>query len=326
MQRHEYESKCHQGESGGCDLCAGQWIGVTGHPVIDSHPAKEREFVITELRIKADTNLPKTLGERVNRLFALNHWRADSAGLTQASEDRGARYTNRFTCVRRDIAIVPAFDSRVDLPRTETLNVMVAGPESEEVHCDEFGRILVRFPGCRAADRDGPFTSNDGISAHDSAWVWVATSWAGGHFGAISLPRVGTFGMVAFQGGDPDKPIFPCAVHGGTTPPPRFSHVSNLPGDRYPATKATADFEAKKGLPLRGVQAWKAVFDAATHNAGKQDADIGYVTCLQRGHDGCVIAAGDPKVLIDGIPVAFDGYKTSCGARLISTMPTSTRG
>jgi len=49
-------------------------------------------------------------------------------------------------------------------------------------------------------------------------------------------------------------------------------------------------------------------------------------TCPIRGHDRCVIAEGDPKVLIDGVPVAFDGHKTSCGASLISTVGTSGRG
>jgi uncharacterized Zn-binding protein involved in type VI secretion len=48
--------------------------------------------------------------------------------------------------------------------------------------------------------------------------------------------------------------------------------------------------------------------------------------CPIRGHDQCVIIEGDPKVLIDGVPVAFHGHKTSCGATLISTMPTSARG
>jgi hypothetical protein len=45
----------------------------------------------------------------------------------------------------------------------------------------------------------------------------------------------------------------------------------------YPASKAVADFEAQKGGPPRAVQAWKATFEAATHNAGKLDTDIGYV-------------------------------------------------
>lgn len=48
-------------------------------------------------------------------------------------------------------------------------------------------------------------------------------------------------------------------------------------------------------------------------------------SCPHRGHDGCTIAEGDPKVLINGIPVAFEGHKTTCGAVLQSTMPTSGR-
>lgn len=47
--------------------------------------------------------------------------------------------------------------------------------------------------------------------------------------------------------------------------------------------------------------------------------------CPIQGHQNCVIAEGDPEVLIDGIPVAFDGHKTTCGAVLISTMPNSGR-
>jgi len=49
-------------------------------------------------------------------------------------------------------------------------------------------------------------------------------------------------------------------------------------------------------------------------------------SCPLPGHGDCVIAEGDPDVLIDGVPVAFDGHHTSCGAVLITTMPTSGRG
>lgn len=46
-------------------------------------------------------------------------------------------------------------------------------------------------------------------------------------------------------------------------------------------------------------------------------------TCPISGHSSCVIAEGDPMVLDGGVPVAFHGHKTSCGAMLISSMPTS---
>lgn len=48
--------------------------------------------------------------------------------------------------------------------------------------------------------------------------------------------------------------------------------------------------------------------------------------CPINGHSPCVIAEGDPLVLVGGIPVAFQGHKTSCGATLISSAPTSGRG
>ena len=48
--------------------------------------------------------------------------------------------------------------------------------------------------------------------------------------------------------------------------------------------------------------------------------------CPLKGHEVCVIAEGDPAVLIDGVPVAFEGHTTSCGATLLSTVADSGRG
>jgi uncharacterized Zn-binding protein involved in type VI secretion len=55
--------------------------------------------------------------------------------------------------------------------------------------------------------------------------------------------------------------------------------------------------------------------------ARKGDACI----CPIKGHTSCVIAEGDPHVLVGGLPVAFQGHKTSCGATLISSAPTSVK-
>jgi uncharacterized Zn-binding protein involved in type VI secretion len=48
--------------------------------------------------------------------------------------------------------------------------------------------------------------------------------------------------------------------------------------------------------------------------------------CPLPGHTMCFIEEGDPEVTIDGVPVAFEGHKTTCGAALISTVPTSGKG
>lgn len=233
IQRHEYEAKTFQGEGSERNMCVGQWNTVVGHPELDGHPEAERDFIVTELRVEAENNLPKTLDEQARRLFSLNRWREDSAALAQASEERGVRYTNRFSCVRRGVPIVPAYDPRVDLPRTELQYVTVVGPVNEEIHCDHLGRVKVRFPGCREDDHAHAQGAGASGSDRDSAWVQVANPWAGDQYGTISLPRVGHQVLCAFVGGDPDKPLIIGRAHGGKTPPPSFSRTSRLPGDRY---------------------------------------------------------------------------------------------
>ena len=39
-----------------------------------------------------------------------------------------------------------------------------------------------------------------------------------------------------------------------------------------------------------------------------------------KGHDNCTIAEGDPTHVIDGIAVAYDGHKTTCGAILTASV------
>ncbi|NPT41791.1 PAAR domain-containing protein [Paraburkholderia sp. 1N] len=48
-------------------------------------------------------------------------------------------------------------------------------------------------------------------------------------------------------------------------------------------------------------------------------------TCPMAGHRDCVIVEGDPNVIVGGKAVAFDGHKISCGATLISSLPSSGR-
>lgn len=44
--------------------------------------------------------------------------------------------------------------------------------------------------------------------------------------------------------------------------------------------------------------------------------------CPVNGHQNCTVASGSATHTIDGKAVAYDGDKTSCGATLISSMPT----
>jgi type VI secretion system secreted protein VgrG len=328
MLDHELNTKCYRGEGGGRQWTPGQWAAVTGHAAIDRHPASERQFVFTELRVAAENNLPKTLGDRANRLFALNRWSSDDgavgasggaeagvagvAGVAQASAARDGRYTVQFTCVRRGIPIVPHYDPRVDLPRTGEETVVVIGPEGESVHCDELGRVRVRFPGCRPEERDGDRAVAAGITEHDSAWVLVSTGWAGAGFGAISLPRVGTSAVVSFLGGDPDKPIIVNAAHSGVTPPPSFSHVSVLPGDRHLSGIVSAEIKGTRSNQLRIDDTTGQISVQLASDHAASQLNLGYLTHPRRD--------GKAKPRGDGFELATDenGSIRTAKALLIS--------
>jgi type VI secretion system secreted protein VgrG len=87
---------------------------------------------------------------------------------------------------------------------------IVTGPEGEEIHCDEFGRVKVRFPWDR-------YNEND---EHSSAWLRVSQGWAGGQYGFMAIPRIGNEVIVSFLDGDPDQPIITGRTyHAANTPP-----------------------------------------------------------------------------------------------------------
>ncbi len=280
MKRHEYESKCFYGEGSVRALCVGQWISLSGHHEIDTHPANEREFVITRLEVDAENNLPKTLNERVQRLFALNRWDSGTAdtGLAQSSAERGMRYTNRFSCVRRHIPIVPAFDPRTDFPRPQLQSAIVVGPAGEEVHCDAHGRVKVRFPGTRQEDHDHAQGAGASDSDRDSAWIRVASTWASNRWGTMTLPRVGDEVIVDFLGGDPDKPIIVGQVYGGTAPPPSFSHTGRLPGNRYLAGIKSKEVQGARCNQLRLDDTPGQISAQLSSEHGHSELNLGWLT------------------------------------------------
>lgn len=305
MQRKEYEAKFFQGESGDRDMQVGQWRRMDGHPEIDRHPPNEREFVCTELRVEAENNLPKTLDDKAGRLFALNRWSADHDGLVQASAERGMRYTNRFTCVRRGIQIVPAYDPRIDLPRTDAQTAIVVGPANQEVHCDERGRVKVRFPACRSEDHEHAHGAGASGSDRDSAWLRVASGWAGDRYGAISLPRVGDEVVVVFMGGDPDKPLIIGNVHGARTPPPSFSRNSVLPGDKHLSGIVSKEGQGTRANQLRMDDTPGQISAQLGSEHAHSQLNLGYLT--QPRHDGAAEPRGEGAELRTDAALALRG-------------------
>ncbi|MFS2015322.1 type VI secretion system Vgr family protein [Massilia sp. CT11-108] len=282
MRRHEYEAKCFHGESGVRDLCVGEWIGLSGHPEIDTHPSDERQFVITELSVLADSNLPKAVDEKIQRLFSANGWQTElsTSTLLKANEEREVRYSNRFTCVRRGIPIVPSFDPRTDLPVATLQSALVVGPDGEEVHCDTMGRVKIRFPATRQQDHAGAGASD---TDSDSAWVRVVSTWAGGQRGAFTLPRVGDEVIVDFLGGDPDKPLIVGQVYNGAALPPKFNHTGTLPENRYLSGIKSKEVQGGRLNQLRLDDTPEQISAQLASEHGYSELNLGWLTHPRQG-------------------------------------------
>ncbi|SCZ46834.1 type VI secretion system tip protein TssI/VgrG, partial [Afifella marina] len=94
---------------------------------------------------------------------------------------------------------------------------IVAGPEGEEIHCDQYGRVKLWFPWDRRAKKDGS----------DTCWVRVSQSWAGGTWGGQIIPRIGMEAMVSYIDGDPDRPLIT-----GLVPNPQQAVPYELPANK----------------------------------------------------------------------------------------------
>lgn len=86
-------------------------------------------------------------------------------------------------------------------------SAIVVGPKGEEIYCDEFGRVRVRFHW----DREGAYDDNR------TCWLRVNQAWAGPGYGAMNLPRVGHEVLVEFLDGDPDHPVIVGRVYNATS-------------------------------------------------------------------------------------------------------------
>jgi len=293
MHRHEFAAKCFQGEASVRDFCAGQYFSLEGHPEIDTHPAAERDFVITELQVAADNNLPRELHARASTLLANPAWMKLAP---PRAGDGGTRVRVGFTAVRRGIPIVPAFDPRTDLPHPQLQSAIVVGPRSEEVHCDALGRVKIRFPGMRAADHRHAHGAGASDSPADSAWVRVASNWAGNggadgaggkhQSGFLGLPRVGTEVLVAFLGGDPDRPIVLAQLYNQRAKPPAFDATGELPGNRYLSGTRTREIRGQRGNQLRFDDTQGEISAQLASDHGASELNLGWLTRPKAGGVG----------------------------------------
>lgn len=87
---------------------------------------------------------------------------------------------------------------------------IVVGRSGEEIHTDEYGRVVVQFHWDRYGTKD----------ENSSCWVRVSQLWAGTKWGGIHIPRIGQEVVVSFLEGDPDRPLITGSVYNANCMPP----------------------------------------------------------------------------------------------------------
>lgn len=316
MKRHDLESKCFHGEGSVRDLCAGEYFTLAGHPEVDQHPREERDFVVTALQVRAHNNLSKALAARVERLFARSlSMHGDTPQAQADAADKAAsgplRMHVQFTAVRRGLEIVPAYDPRTDLPQALMQSAIVVGPKGEEVHCDQMGRVKIRFPGTRMADHEAAGGAGASDTGCDSAWVRVASNWAGNgpgsveQCGTVGLPRVGTEVLVSFLGGDPDKPVIVGQLYNQQAQPPALSDQGDLPGNRYLSGIKSREVKGSRTNQLRLDDTTGEISAQLKSDHGRSELNLGFLT-LPREH-GAGALRGEGAELRSDEAVAIRG-------------------
>lgn len=142
------------------------------------------------------------------RVLRVTH-RGEQPQVLDERTDKDPAYSNDFECM--DVKTpyrAPRLTPRPSVRGLQTATVV--GPEGEEVHVDEHGRVKVKFHWDREAATDET----------SSCWVRVSQLWAGNGFGAMFLPRIGQEVIVDFIEGDPDRPLITGRIYNGANKPP----------------------------------------------------------------------------------------------------------
>ena len=152
-------------------------------------------------------------------------------GKQSAADDSPLQYSNSFSCMPAKLSFVPLRRSGKPVVSSIQTAYVVAPTGTQQMY-DSYGRVKVWFPWDR---REGPTYQppNEEPSDDDnekqtatkqaserSCWIRVGQIWAGAGWGAYFWPRAGNEVLVAFEHGDPDRPVIVGSVYNNKNLPP----------------------------------------------------------------------------------------------------------
>src|SRR3984885_2841476 len=203
-------------------------------------------------------------------------------------------YSNTFQAFPSALPWRPA--PAIKRPRMEGLHsAVVIGPEGQEIHTDELGRVKLRFRWDRRSD----------ATPGGAVWVRVMQAWSGANAGWTFIPRVGTEVGVSFLDGDPDRPIVVGQIHNGEQHPPwTLPDQKTRSGLRTRSTPNGGDqncsefwFDDKKGSEMVHLHAEKDL-SVEVENDAKYDIDQNRTATIKQGNDTTTVEQGNRAATI----------------------------
>ncbi len=241
MEEIEAVAKCFEGHGNDRTVQPGRCFDLTGH--FDAAEGGDLNFLIVEAHHTAHNNY-------------------------QDADAAPSHYANRIVCSRTRVPWRPGRGYNSSEPKIPGLQTaIVTGPAGEEIYTDEYGRVRVQFHWDRIGENN----------EKSSAWVRVATAWAGSNFGMTSIPRIGTEVIVQFLDGNPDRPLVTGMVPNADTMPPWALPANktqsgilsrSTPGGSYETANAIR-FEDKKGQEQLWLHAEKDQLTEVEHDEDK---------------------------------------------------------
>lgn len=189
LERHRTDYQLAEGASNQSALRSGHFF------TLSQHPRETYNQLWLLLSITHEGKQPQVLEESL------------TSGI-ESKDSFTQGYRNSLSAIPWDVFYRPPMPAPRPLMVSQTARV--TGPVGEDIYCDEFGRVKVEFHWDRA-ERN---------SEHSSCWLRVAGGWAGEHFGAMTIPRIGMEVLVTHLEGNPDQPLITgCLINKVTAPP-----------------------------------------------------------------------------------------------------------
>ena len=205
----------------------------------------------------------------------------------QVLEERSAKgdilYSNEFSAIPSSVVYRP--ERNTPKPSMEGIQTaIVAGVDGEEIYTDEYGRVKVQFHWDRLGARD----------ENSSCWIRVASTFAGGNYGAIFTPRIGQEVLVDFIEGDPDRPIITGSVYNADNMPPY-----TLPDEKTKSTVKTNSSIGGEGFNEIRFEDLKGEEEIFIHGEKNQDIRIKKDCKEWIGNDRHLVVGRDKVEQID---------------------------